>query len=233
MRETERAGYEDGYGEAERHPKAALQHGRRRLEMRADRLQNIDRGVARIELRARGDHRMPAERERYVRHNAQRVVDVESIEHLLGRSAGAKLLRRPSVKRGAMLDARCLDRVKLRLGAPLEHVRTGAQRCDHRGDELVALGQGWAHRRRIFVERAPDDVHDPLTLDQQLDECPVATSRRDRTLAHDGICPPASCYRGSGGLLEAQEAAVVGWKSHTFDEIRDREQRSGRQACSS
>jgi hypothetical protein len=98
--------------------------------MGADRLQNIDRGIARVELRARGDHRMTAERERDVRHHAKRVVDIESIEHLLSRSAGAKLLGRPLVKRGAMLQARCLNRVKLRLGATLEHVRARAQCCD-------------------------------------------------------------------------------------------------------
>ena len=203
MRETEGARYEYGYGEADRHPKAALQHGRRRLEMRADRLQHIHRGVAGIGILTGGDDRMPAEREGDIGHDAKGVVDVEPIEHLLDRPAGRQLLGRPSVEGRAMLNSRHLDGLKLWLGATLEHAGAVTERRDHGGDQLVALRQVRMHLGRVFVERTLDDVHDPLTLDEHLDERPVAPSRRDRTFAHHGICLPSLLHRRASGLLEA------------------------------
>ena len=98
--------------------------------MRADRLQNIDRGIACVELCARGDDRVAAERERHVRNDPERVVDVEPVEHLLNRPPGPQLLRRPSIKRGAVLHPRCLDGLKVGLGAAVEHRGAGAQGVD-------------------------------------------------------------------------------------------------------
>ena len=50
-------------------------------------------------------------------------------------------------------------------------------------DQLIALRQVRTRGRPVFVERAADDVEDPLELDEHLDECPVATSRRVRSRA--------------------------------------------------
>ena len=108
-----------------------MKHGRRRTEIRPDRLQSVDRGVARVELRARGDDRVPAQSERQVRHDAKGVIDVEPVEHLLDRAACPQLPGRPAVQRRAVPQTRDLDGVQVRPGATFKDSRAGTQRSNH------------------------------------------------------------------------------------------------------
>jgi hypothetical protein len=130
VREIERTGDPDGKGQADRHPKAALQHGRRRFEVSADGSQDMDRGVADRGACARGGDGVAAHCECQVRDDAKRVVEIEPIENLLNRPAGPQLLGRPTVSSGAMLFARHLDGPKIRFGAARQHVRARAQGGD-------------------------------------------------------------------------------------------------------
>lgn len=124
--------------------------------------------------------------------------------------------------------ARCpypchLDGVKVRPGAAFQDASACAQRGDHGRDELVPLMQGRTDRGSILIERVLDDVDDPFELDQHLDECPVAASRGDRTLAHHRIGRPGFLHSRARRVFEVQKIRFARARLRAFDEIGDRE----------
>ena len=90
----------------------------------ADALEPRDRGgqwEAVVGASARGDHRVGAQGDGEVRDHTQGVVDVDSLEHLLGCPAVAQLLSRPTVEGRAVSAARLVDGADVRRRAAGEH----------------------------------------------------------------------------------------------------------------
>ena len=221
----------NGDRQADGDPQTRLHHRGRRIEVRADRLENAKDDAANPSgCRRRGWHRylgpsasrddgVAAERDRQIGNDPQGVVNVEPIKHLIGRAPGLELLARPAVEGGAMGEASILDGAKVWGRATGEHVGAGAQGGNGRRGQAITLGDPRHHRSAVLIKGTLHDVDDPLQLDQQLREGAVASRRSGRTLRRRDIFATRGLFGGASGIDPTLQLGGIAAGIERFNEV--------------
>ena len=170
-----------------------------------------------IGLPTDGDHGIGAEGDRDVTHDAQGVIDIQTVENLVDGPAGAQLLGRPPVEGGAVGIARLVNRAQVGRCPAGQHIGAPAKCVYGHGGEVIALGEARPYRDARLLKRAFDDVDRALQFGQQLDEGAVAPGGTGGTFRRRGVGLPGGSLGLPRGLDQPRHRRIV--CPHGFDEV--------------